>query len=108
MTEPDAATTEERPRDFATFLFDHARGRSHAELSEALRALALAVIGTRKPGSLTYRVTLKPQPKIDSALLVADEIKCSLPDYDRPESIFFTTDAGDLTRTDPHQQALFG
>lgn len=103
-------TTEPRdpePRDFAVFLMEHAKGRSHAELSVALRALAVAVAETGKPGKLTYTVTLKPQPKVEGAVLVADAIKSSLPEFDRPESIFFTTETGDLTRTDPRQSALF-
>lgn len=98
---------DDRPRDFAAFLLEHARGRSHDELSQALRALVLAVADVNKPGKITYTVHIKPQPKVDGAVLIADEIKCSLPAYDRPESIFFTTETGDLTRNDPHQTRLF-
>jgi hypothetical protein len=95
------------PRDFALFLMEHNRGRSHDELSHALRALVLAVAETGKPGKLTYTVTIRPQRKVEGAVLVADAIKASLPEFDRAESIFFATDAGDLTRTDPRQTELF-
>jgi hypothetical protein len=109
MTEPVATEEkpDDRPRDFAAFLLEHARGRSHDELSQALRALVLAVADVRKPGKLTYVVHIKPQPKVEGAVLVGDEIRCTLPQFDRSESIFFTTDAGDLTRSDPHQTRLF-
>jgi hypothetical protein len=109
MSEPVAAEqkAEDRPRDFAAFLLEHSRGRSHDELSQALRALVMAVAEKRKPGKLTYSVIIKPQPKIDGAVLVADEIKCSLPEFDRPESIFFATEAGELMRSDPQQSRLF-
>lgn len=105
---PDTpADKDDTPRDFAVFLMEHARGRSHDELSAALRALVLAVSETGKPGSLTYSVKIKPQAKVEGAVLIADSIKSSLPEFDRPESIFFATDQGDLTRTDPRQSALF-
>jgi hypothetical protein len=110
MTEPrpDWSTSDtERPRDFALFLMEHARGRSHDELSAALRALVLAVSETGKPGKLSYTLTIKPQAKVDGAVMIADTIKASLPEFDRPESIFYATESGDLTRTDPHQSSLF-
>jgi hypothetical protein len=102
---PDAA---DKPRDFALFLMEHAKGRSHDELSMALRALVLAVAETGKPGKLTYTVTIRPQAKVEGAVLIADAIKVALPELDRAESIFFTTESGDLSRTDPHQASLFG
>ena len=102
---PDA---EDKPRDFALFLLEHARGRSHDELSAALRSLVLAVAETGKPGKLTYTLSIRPQAKVEGAVLIADTIKSTLPEFDRPESIFFATDSGDLTRSDPRQASLFG
>lgn len=100
--------TADKPRDFALFLMEHAKGRSHDELSAALRALVLAVAETGKPGKLTYTVSIRPQAKVEGAVLIADAIKSTLPEFDRPESIFFATQSGDLSRTDPHQASLFG
>jgi hypothetical protein len=107
---PGASTpdTEDRPRDFALFLMEHAKGRSHDDLSAALRALVLAVAETGKPGKLTYTLSIRPQAKVEGAVLIADTIKSTLPEFDRPESIFFATDSGDLARTDPRQSSLFG
>ena len=107
-TSDSGSTTEDRPRDFALFLMEHAKGRSHDDLSAALRALVLAVAETGKPGKLTYTVTIRPQSKVEGAVLIADAIKSTLPEFDRAESIFFATESGDLSRTDPRQTTLFG
>ncbi|WP_394360702.1 hypothetical protein [Amycolatopsis sp. SB7-3] len=110
MTDTDTDTKAEEkaePRDFAAFLMEHRRGKSHAELSEALRDLVLAVEETRKVGRITYTLTIKPQERTRGAVMVADQIKCSLPEHERSESIFFATDTGELIRNDPRQTALF-
>lgn len=112
MTDPadsitDETDTDEPPRDFAAFLLEHAQGKTHAELSHALRDLVTSVVDTRKGGQLTLTVKIKPQPNIDGAVQIADTVKCTLPEYDRPESIFFVTQAGDLVRNDPRQTSLF-
>jgi hypothetical protein len=111
MTEPDGdtevSTERAEPRDFAAFLMEHRRGKTHDELSEALRDLVLSVEDTRKPGKITYTLTIKPQERTPGAVMVADQIKCSLPEHDRSESIFFATESGELIRNDPRQTALF-
>lgn len=98
---------QQAPRDFAAFLMDHRRGKTHDELSAALRDLVLAVEDTRKPGKITYTLTVKPQERTQGAVMVSDQIKCSLPEHDRSESIFFATPTGELVRNDPRQDALF-
>lgn len=112
MTEPEPTQVDTDddapPRDFAAFLLEHAQGRTHHDLSHALRDLVLSVVDTRKAGQLTLTVKIKPQPNIDGAVQVADTVKCTLPEYDRPESIFFATQAGALVRNDPRQTSLFG
>ncbi|MGW5741552.1 hypothetical protein [Amycolatopsis sp. NPDC003861] len=108
MTHPEAhADQKAEPRDFAAFLMEHRRGKSHAELSEALRDLVVAVEETRKAGTLTYTLKIKPQERTPGAVMVADQIKCSLPEHERSESIFFATESGELIRNDPRQTALF-
>ncbi|MFE0021936.1 hypothetical protein [Amycolatopsis sp. NPDC059021] len=108
MTDTDSKTEQKaEPRDFAAFLMEHRRGKSHAELSEALRDLVVAVEETRKAGTLTYTLKIKPQERTPGAVMVADQIKCSLPGHERSESIFFATETGELIRNDPRQTALF-
>lgn len=107
-TAESGSAAEDRPRDFALFLMEHAKGRSHDDLSAALRAVVLAVSETGKPGKLTYTLTIRPQSNVEGAVLIADAIKTSVPEFDRAESIFFATESGDLTRSDPRQTTLFG
>jgi hypothetical protein len=108
VTEPDTTGSADRPRDFAVFLMEHAKGRSHDDLSAALRSLVLAVAETGKPGKLIYTLTIRPQSNVEGAVVIADTIKLTEPVLDRPESIFFASESGDLSRTDPRQSSLFG
>lgn len=103
-TETQAVDAE--PRDFAAFLLEHAKGKSHDELSQALRDLVLAVEETGKSGKITYVVTVKPQERVDGAVIVSDKITCALPELDRPQSLFFATDNGELVRHDPRQLSI--
>lgn len=98
-TEAQQATDD--PRAFATFLLEHAKGRTHDELSHKLRELVAAVADTNKPGNLTLKISVKPT-KQEGALEVSDDVKLTAP-QGRPSSIFFATDSYDLVRTDPRQ-----
>ncbi|WP_052372002.1 hypothetical protein [Amycolatopsis taiwanensis] len=105
--QPSILDSEDGPRDFAAFLLELARGKTHRELSEALAEIAREVVKTKKQGKLQLTLVLKPQPAVEGAIFVSDEIKSSVPKFDRPASIFFATDLGDLVRTDPNQPVLF-
>lgn len=37
---------------------------------------------------------------------VFDELKCKAPEGEKPPSIFYTDDAGNVSRTDPRQTSL--
>ena len=91
-------------RPFADWLRDQSRGKTHDELSEALRDLVAKVIDTGKKGSLTLVITVEPMPKSDgNALIVTDEIKLKLPEFAREASLFFADDDRNLIRNDPRQ-----
>lgn len=94
-------------RDFAAFLMDHARGRTHDELTAALRDVVLAVEETGKVGRITYTLTIRPQERVDGAVVVSDDVKVNIPTLDRPQSVFFATQKGDLVRNDPRQPSMF-
>lgn len=100
---PDATPEQQEPQSFASFLCQHARGRSERELSQRLRDLVEAVEESGKAGSITYTVTVKPEPRADHAMLVTDSIKVKSPELDRPASIFFADEQYRLVRTDPRQ-----
>lgn len=100
MTTQDAPTV----RPFADWLRDQSKGKTHDELSEALRDLVSRVIDTGKKGSLTLIVNVEPMPNSDgSALIVKDEIKLKLPEFARDASLFFADEDFNLRRTDPRQ-----
>lgn len=95
------------PREFASFLLEHARGRSHDELSKSLSTVVRAVVDTGKAGTLTYTVKIKPTPNVDNMVKVEDSITAKVPELDRPASMFFVTDSGDLSLDHPQQTAMF-
>lgn len=100
------SNAESEPQSFASFLVQHARGRTERELSERLGELVAAVEETGKPGSITYTLHIKPEPKADQAMVVSDSIKVKCPELARPASIFFADDQHRLVRTDPRQLTL--
>jgi hypothetical protein len=73
VTETDVVkpVVEDDPPDFAAWLTQQARGKTNAELSEALRTLVAACIDTGKKGSLRLTITVAPD---GDHLIVTDEI----------------------------------
>lgn len=92
-----------RVRPFADALREINAGRSHDELSLALRDLTAAVKETGRKGTLTYTVAIAPMKGNPDVLQVTDRIVAKVPESDRKASIFFADAAGNLTRTDPQQ-----
>lgn len=106
------ATTAEddapQARPFADFLRDLSRGRTHDDLSEALRDLAQSVSDTGKAGAIQLTIAIKPMKGADTgALMVTPAIKVKRPEHDPKASVFFSND-GYLQRNDPHQLAFDG
>jgi hypothetical protein len=107
-TEPadsTADTAEQPAQDFLVFLASTNRGRTVTELTEALRGLVMAVGETGKPGSVTYKLTIRPidpnEPR--GAVKVIDQIDVKFPTHDRPTSIFFVDEHSNLVRDNPNQ-----
>ncbi|MFJ4009415.1 hypothetical protein [Streptomyces sp. NPDC090026] len=108
QTAPDEQGAPE-PRPFADWLQEQAGGSTHAELTEKLHALIAAVQETGKGGSISLKVDIKPIAGTDGrTLTVTDAVVTKLPRVERPKSIFFITDDGDLSRTDPRQPVITG
>lgn len=98
---------DRRVRPFADFLLEVAGGLSHAELSDALNELVGAVALIGKGGNLTYTVKVNPAGRgAEATVLITDEIKVKIPEGDRPESVFFVDDDGNVTRDNPTQTRL--
>lgn len=103
MTQPD---DDQQVRPFAAFLQEQAGGKTHTELSEALRDLVARVQDTGKKGTVTLAVHVEPMKGDPRILVIHDEIKLKLPEHDRKASIFFADARGNLTRDNPDQPQL--
>ena len=101
------ASPASEPRDFAAFLVETSAGRTHAELSEALRDLVAKVVDTGKAGTLGLTVKVAPMKGDPSTLVVTDEIRLKLPEHDRKASVFWPDKDGNLVRNDPNQRSIF-
>jgi hypothetical protein len=108
MTDTTPDTEDGRHvRPFAEFLQQQRRGLLHGELSDGLHDLLQAVKDTGKAGSLTFQIKVKPAAKGNAEqVLISDLVSVKKPAVERPESIFFLDDNGNLTRQDPRQQEL--
>ena len=100
-------TPPTEPRDFAAFLVETPSGRTHTELSEALRDPVAKVVDTGKAGALGLVVKVAPMKGDPSTLVVTDEIKLKLPEHDRKASVFWPDKDGNLVRNDPNQRSIF-
>jgi hypothetical protein len=92
-------TTSARP--FDEFLREQRRGGVLFDASEALQVLVEAVEATGKPGSLTIKLSLKPDAKYGTAVEVKDEITVKVPQPDKPSSLFYMDGSHNLVRHDP-------
>ncbi|HEY9315809.1 hypothetical protein [Williamsia sp.] len=94
-------------KPFAAFLQTLQRGSVHEELSEGLHQLVEKVDEIGKGGSISLTIKVKPDPKT-GMLIVADDVKLVLPEWDRQQSMWFKDQTGNLTRNDPNQIAFDG
>ncbi|GAB3156496.1 hypothetical protein GCM10027258_63020 [Amycolatopsis stemonae] len=104
------ADAKDAPPDFAATLLGIGQGRAHRELSEQMAALVTAVEQTKKGGSLTLTINVKPQKNlgIANAMLVTASVGTKLPKFDQQGSIFYATEDGGLARNPGNQQELPG
>lgn len=87
---------------------DLRRGKTAHDLTEKLHELIAACRDTGKKGDLILRLTVEPDPEIDSQMRVRDVITVKTPARTLRPSVFFVDDAGNLTRTDPNQTTFDG
>ncbi len=82
-------------------------GLAVSELSEELGKVIEAVRLTGKAGELVLRVKVKPASKGDvNTVLVEDRIDAKLPKPESAQTIFYTTEANGLQRSDPRQTEM--
>lgn len=90
---------------FMDLLREHRQGETHNELTEALRALTLAVAEERRAGTLTLKITIRPLAKGDGVEVHA-AVKLAAPEALPGVSIFYPTPEGSLQRQDPRQSSM--
>lgn len=91
-------------RPFADVLRELSGGNTYEELTSALAEVVEAVIETRKSGSISISLSIKPNG--DGAVMITDDIKTKVPQPARGTTVFFATSGGSLVRQDPRQQDL--
>lgn len=91
-------------RQIADVLRDLAGGQTYENLNSALTDVVQAVLDTHKVGEIS--ITLKIKANGENSVIVTDTIKTKVPERSRGETLFFTTSAGSLLRSDPRQADL--
>lgn len=74
------------------------------EVTELLYNVSLAVRETRKPGALKLSLKLTPTGK--GSVELDAKVDATVPEHDRPTTIFFLSPDGTLLRNDPNQPRL--
>lgn len=88
-------------------LNDIGRGKLSRELTEALHELNKACLETGKKGQLQLRLTIEPDKDSPRALFrVSTDIQVKAPKLGVRPSLFYVTDDGNLSRSDPNQEAF--
>jgi hypothetical protein len=93
-------------KTFSSFVIEQRNGALHSEASDELATLVKAVQDHNKAGSIQITIHVKPGSKGTNTLVVSDEVKVKAPQGDRPATLFFPDEHGDLHRSDPRQQNL--
>lgn len=84
-------------------------GTLDADAGERMREVVQAVKATGKSGKLVLTITIKPATKGDNtALVVSDQMKVTLPQLQAGETVLFANNEGALSRRDPRQPELKG
>ena len=76
------------------------------EATSALCEVVQAVSSVGKGGEITIKIRVKPVSAASATLVVDAEVTKKIPEADREVSIFFPTQDGSLTKTDPNQLPL--
>jgi hypothetical protein len=91
-------------RPFAAWLQEQRGGVLAAELTDQLAELVAAVCEHEKGGTLTLKITVKPEA--DGAVKVSDDWAVKKPRAAARPSLFFADSAGNLSRRNPRQPEL--
>lgn len=91
---------------FSTLLGQLEKKSAVRQLDEATAGLVQQIRLTGKPGKLTLTLNIRPTDTDGSTVHVTQKISVTAPEIGSKPTLFFTTDAGALTRTDPSQTEM--
>jgi hypothetical protein len=83
------------------------KGRAVDLASQMLAEVVRAVDETGKPGTITIKVSIKPEKGGGNQKTLTMTTESKVPRPDVPDAIFFSDEAGDLHRSDPQQKEMF-
>lgn len=89
--------------DFSSVLSELGRGVVLDTLTDELAAVVLAVVESGKKGKIVLTVAVAPNGE---TVILSGEVKSTRPRSPAPNSLFFTSADGSLTRHDPKQPSL--
>lgn len=91
--------------EFIAFLRQCRRGDLVRDLADATTDVVQRVRETGRAGTLKF--TMKFSPESDGEMVqIEDDISVTMPKAKKGKSMFFTTEDGSLSRTDPNQLEL--
>ncbi len=94
-------------RPVTDILRDIRKGRVVDDATHKLQRVVESVMETKKAGTLTIQLTVKPQKNDDEQVVIVSKVSAKTPEQDLPDAIFFVDDEFDLVRDDPKQRELF-
>lgn len=97
--------------DIIQTLLEMRNGKVASEINRKFAELMNAIYTHRKPGAITISIKVSPD-KFDEAMQVSEvkfapDVKLAKPERPLETSMFFVTDGGNLSRTDPAQRQMF-
>lgn len=91
-------------KPFSDVLGEIEQGQFLRDITRELRTIVNAVRETRKPGAI--KLALKISPTGKGSIEIDAKCDSTVPEHDRPSTVFFMTPDGTLVRDDPAQPRL--
>lgn len=91
---------------FLAALQRHRGGKALEDASDRLAEVVAAVMESGKPGAVTLTLTVKQASRGQSAVTLTDKITAKVPVAVEPDSFWFATQDGALSKDDPRQAEM--
>jgi hypothetical protein len=81
------------PVGAAGWLLQHRHGQLHQQLTEAMAAVLLACRDTEKPGEITLKIRVRPNPDYPGQMLISDQLVARPPAQATSSAYLFDADS---------------